>query len=74
MNLLTWPGQDVAPAQALSGQAGTVKSVYQWDADTGEWKRYASNVPAFVNNLPLLKQGMAYWFIASSPSSIQVTE
>jgi hypothetical protein len=74
MNLLTWPGRDVSPSQALQGQAGSIKIVYQWDAVTGEWKRYATNVPSFVNNLPVLKQGSAYWFIATGASSIQVAD
>ncbi|HEX6029824.1 MAG TPA: hypothetical protein VFY90_00245, partial [Tepidiformaceae bacterium] len=74
INLLTWPGQDMSPSQALQGQAGSLKVVYEWDATAGKWKRYALNAPAFINNLPTLHQGSAYWFIATGASSIQVAD
>jgi len=64
----------MSPSQALQGQSGSLKVVYEWDATAGKWRRYALNAPAFINNLPTLHQGSAYWFIASSAASIQVAQ
>ena len=48
--------------------------VYEWDATTRMWKRYAPNVPAYVNNLSTLGQGKAYWFLTTGAASISYTE
>lgn len=62
-NLLAWPGTNLPPAQALGSQAASLRIVYEWDPVTGEWKRWAPNLPSFVNNLALMKTGVSYWFI-----------
>ena len=59
----------MAPSQALLGQSA-VAVVYEWDAATKQWRRYAPNVPPYVNNLTTLTQGKAYWFLASGPALI----
>lgn len=64
-NLLTWPGNNAPPATALGQQGKTLKIVYEWDPVAGEWKRWSPNVPDFVNNLKMMKQGTSYWFIAN---------
>jgi hypothetical protein len=69
-NLLAWPGGDIAPAEALAGQGGGLQIVYGYDPATGTWYRYGPGLPAFLNNLTILKQGQAYWFIASGPAQI----
>ncbi len=68
-NLVTWPGADAPAAQALGGQPG-VQAVYAWDPGTRTWQRYAPGLPSFVNNLVTLRQGQAYWFIASSTTQV----
>jgi len=68
-NLMTWPGGDASPAVALAGQPW-VKAVYGYDPVTKIWSRYIPSLPAFVNNLVVLKQGRAYWFISDSSGQI----
>lgn len=68
-NLLAWPGQALPPAIALAGQ-GNIKIVYSWDPKTGAWQRYGPGLPAFLNNLPLMQPGQAYWFIATGSSRL----
>lgn len=63
-NLLAWPGNDQAPGVALGKQGTSIRIVYEWDPDSGEWKRYAPDLPNFVNNLSMMRKGHAYWFIA----------
>jgi len=41
--------------------------VYSWNAGTNSWERYSPGLPNFVNNLRTLRQGEAYWFIATTP-------
>ena len=65
-NLLAWPGSDQSPAEALGNHGAALKIVYEWDAASGEWKRYAPGLPNFVNNLSMMRKGHAYWFIANA--------
>ncbi len=69
-NLLTWPGQNAAPGQALAGQAFGLQAVYGWDSATQTWKRYLPGVPGFVNSLSTLQQGKAYWFLSTANSTV----
>lgn len=46
--------------------------VYEWDATTGEWKRYFPGLPGFLNNLRVLREGNAYWVIAKAKSSLNM--
>lgn len=73
-NLLAWPGNDVPPAQALGALASTIKIVYGYDAATGAWVRYAPGLPAYLNNMALLKKGQAYWFIAKGAALVPFEE
>jgi hypothetical protein len=73
-NLLSWPGGDLPPAAALGSQAAAIKIVYQWDPVTGTWQRFAPGLPSFLNNLPLLKKGQAYWFIANKSAQVPFAE
>jgi hypothetical protein len=72
-NLLTWPGETTSPSLALAGQ-GAIDIVYEWDPATRQWKRFAPDVPSYVNNLTTLSQGKAYWFLTNSGTSITYTE
>ena len=63
---MAWPGADQAPGVALANHGGSLKIVYEWDPATGEWKRYAPDLPAFVNNLSMMRRGHSYWFIAKA--------
>ncbi len=72
-NLLTWPGQTMGASQALAGQSA-ITVVYEWDPVARQWKRYAPNVPPYVNNLGSLTQGKAYWFLTSGPTLVTYSE
>jgi hypothetical protein len=63
----------MGPSQALAGQT-VITVVYEWDPVAKAWKRYAPNVPPYVNNLGALSQGKAYWFLTSGPALIAYTE
>jgi hypothetical protein len=64
-NLLAWPGANRAPGQAISGvQATNLRMVYEWDPASGEWHRWSPLLPAFANNLQMMRSGASYWFIA----------
>ncbi|MCC6381870.1 MAG: matrixin family metalloprotease [Dehalococcoidia bacterium] len=69
-NLLTWPGATVPPAPALGAQGAVLRMVYAWNAETGEWQRYGPGLPGYASNLKELRQGQAYWFIASGVAQI----
>ena len=69
-NLLSWPGGDLPPAVALGSQAAAIRIIYQWDPETGVWQRFAPGLPSFLNNMPLLRKGQAYWFIANTSAQV----
>jgi hypothetical protein len=73
-NLLAWPGADVPPAQALGSLASTIRIIYGYDPTTGSWVRYAPGLPAYLNNMALLKKGQAYWFIAKGAALVPFEE
>lgn len=73
-NLLAWPGGDIPPAQALGALASTIRIVYGYDPATGTWVRYAPGLPAYLNNMALLKKGQAYWFIAKGSALVPFEE
>lgn len=72
-NLVAWPGDNVSPAEAFSGNT-SIKVVYEWNAATGEWRRYFPGLPAYLNNLARLNKGGAYWVIANQASQLQVAD
>lgn len=72
-NLVAWPGDNVSPAQAFSGNT-SIKVVYEWNAATGEWHRYFPGLPAYLNNLARLNKGGAYWVIANQASQLRVDD
>lgn len=72
-NLVAWPGDNVSPAQAFSGNT-SIKVVYEWNPATGEWRRYFPGLPAYLNNLARLNKGGAYWVIANQASQLRVTD
>jgi len=73
-NLLAWPGGDLPPSVALGPMVASIRIVYGYDAATGTWLRYAPGLPAYLNNMALLKKGQAYWFIAKGAGLIQFEE
>ncbi|MEO8538755.1 MAG: CAP domain-containing protein [bacterium] len=70
-NLVAWGGGNVDPAVAFAGNS-TVAVVYEWDPATKTWKRYFPGLPGFLNNLKLMREGNAYWVIATTKSSLQM--
>lgn len=73
-NLLAWPGGDLPPSVALGAMAGTIRIVYGYDTATRTWVRYAPGLPAYLNNMALLKKGQAYWFIAKGTGLVEFEE
>ncbi len=63
-NLIGWNGDSVSPADALKGLDGDVRIIYGYDPGTGQWLRYAPGAPAYVNTLPLMETGKAYWVMS----------
>jgi len=49
-----------------------IQVVYGWDPVLRRWERYGPSLPAYVNTLQQLKQGEAYWLIASRASAVTV--
>lgn len=70
-NLVAWPGGTTDPAEAFAGNT-VVSVVYEWDPQTGAWKRYFPGLPAYLNNLRSLRQGGAYWVIAKNKTNLVV--
>ncbi|WP_297677615.1 matrixin family metalloprotease [Tepidiforma sp.] len=70
-NLLAWPGAELPPAVALAG-APAIRAVYEFDPWTGQWRRYVAGAPGYLNNLPILRKGGVYWFLASGPATIAI--
>lgn len=60
-NLIGWNGNSTPPAEALDRLDGDVRIIYGYDPDTGQWLRYAPGAPGYVNTLPLVEEGNAYW-------------
>ncbi len=44
--------------------------VYSWNASTRTWERYGPDLPAFLNNMALLRKGGAYWFLANTSAHL----
>ncbi len=68
-NLMAWPGGDLPPAEALAN-VPNLRIVYAYDSATGNWTRFVPGAPSFINNLPLLKKGGSYWFIATGSAQV----
>ena len=59
----------MAPAVALAN-VPNLRIVYQWDPATRTWSRYVPGAPGFVSNIPVLKKGLAYWFISTGSGNV----
>jgi hypothetical protein len=68
-NLVAWPGSDTPPAQALAG-VPNLRIVYAWNPVKREWSRYVPGAPSYLSNIPTLKKGLAYWFIATGSAAV----
>lgn len=79
--LITWGGLDgTSISDALAGPdgnslAGSILSIYTWDADEGRWLGYspaAAGIPG-VNDLTALSLGTAYWVETADPNGVSWT-
>lgn len=70
-NFVAWPAANMAPGEAFAGNT-TVAVVYEWDPAAGVWKRYFPGLPSYLNNLPQMRQGVAYWIIAKTKSNLTI--
>ena len=71
-NLVTWPGEDTAPWNALNDTLKNVTAIYSYDAQAGQWRRYSPRLLAIGNTLDTLRKGDAYWVIASGAAELVV--
>ena len=71
-NLVTWPGEDVAPWNVIITSATNVIAIYSYDATTREWRRYSPRLFPVGNTLSMLRKGEAYWIVASGPAELAV--
>lgn len=69
-NLVTWPGAKVTVANALGGDA--VIAIYQWDPESGKWRRYFPALPRYLSDLETLEPGAAYWVIMARAGEFRV--
>ncbi len=65
MNLVTYAGETQPVSAALHSLQGSVEAVYQWDAGTGVWEKFAPNVPGYVNSFVNLQTGNVYYIQVS---------
>jgi len=72
-NLISWPNATMPPGQALAG-VQNVEVVYGWNASKKQWMRYFPGLPSYVNNMPLLEQGKAYWVIMKGSAAIEIED
>lgn len=56
---------------ALSSIAGNYSSVWTYDAQDGEWKRYIIDRPNFLNNLTILEASRGYWIEAAEDCDVR---
>lgn len=71
-NLVAWPGDDTATAQALKSAGASVSMVYRWDPAAKKWQRYSPNLPGFANTLVTMRKGEAYWMISEGQAQVYV--
>ncbi|MCL7487162.1 MAG: FG-GAP-like repeat-containing protein [Desulfobulbaceae bacterium] len=61
-NLVPCPVNAESPvADALNGIEGQYDSVWEYDAETGNWLVYRPLSPPFINTLETMSPGKAYW-------------
>ena len=71
---MVWPGDEIPTVKALgTDPTSAIRVVYGWDPASGNWHRYATNSPVYVNDLPVLKRDQAYWIIAVADTQLTVT-
>ena len=57
----------------LSPIAGLYRSVWAYDAASGEWERYIPDGPTFLNNLDTMEPGRGYWIDMMDEAILTVT-
>lgn len=70
-NFVAWPGSN-QPVEVALGDDPSVAVVYEWDAASRTWKRYFPDLPDYLNNLEMLRQGNVYWVIARSAAKLSI--
>ncbi len=55
---------------ALASVAGSVQSLWFYEASEVEWQRYDPKAPAFLNGLQLMAPGNAYWLHVADDSEL----
>ena len=69
MNLVTYAGETQPVSSATQGLQGYVEAVYQWNAGTSVWEKFAPNVPGYVNSFASLESGRVYYIQVSADVS-----
>lgn len=71
-NFVAWTGKTATPETALAAVNQDIQVVYGWNSVTRQWERYGPGLPKWVNTLKELKNGDAYWLLATRATAISV--
>lgn len=65
-----WDRGETAPRDALELLGTRVTMIYVWDPGRGTWRHFGPELPAFVETLDVLDDGMKFWVIHDSRFTI----
>ena len=68
-NLVEWQGDDTRITNALASLAGLPLRVYAWDSEQQTWRLFATELPASLNTLKVLRRDMSLWVFLDAPSA-----
>ncbi|MES1240686.1 MAG: RHS repeat-associated core domain-containing protein [Acidobacteriota bacterium] len=74
-NLIGFPSDQSRPvASALSSIAGKYQRVFGYEASDAAdpWELYDVSVPAWVNDLQVLRPGHGYWILATAEADLRI--
>jgi hypothetical protein len=64
-NLVTFAGPEQMPESALRSLGSSLVAAYEWDTASERWLRYIARAPGYVNTLPTMRPGAAYFVVLS---------
>jgi hypothetical protein len=67
MNLVTYAGPNQPVANALGSLRASLSNVYEWDAASGHWLKYAAGLPAYVDSFTAMEPGRVYYIELRAP-------
>jgi hypothetical protein len=54
-------------ANALGSLRASLSNVYEWDAASGPWLKYAAGLPAYVDSFTAMEPGRVYYIELRAP-------